>query len=92
LIDDILAKEPELCVAGQVLRGAWDDLETCRQIGYSLGPIPWDVVSDWCQRHQLDHDVSLMVIHVIRYLDVSEARRRESERKVKAPRSKGGDR
>lgn len=66
---------------GRTMVSAWDDLETCRGIGFSMGPVPWTAIVEWCRFHELDHDLAEMLIYVIRHVDNEEARARNAKRK-----------
>lgn len=41
--------EPDL---DWVLEAFWD-LSGDRQVGFSLGPIPWTAIDAWCRRHRV---------------------------------------
>lgn len=52
---------------------AWEDLSTCRSIGFAAGPIPVTAIWAWCDRRGLDDEAAELVEHVIRTLDVQRA-------------------
>lgn len=68
------------------IRAFWD-LDTCRTMGFALGPIPWDRIRDYAAVHQLDEDLIEPFIRIIRELDkafleweATEAERRSKQR------------
>ncbi len=48
---------------------AWHDLNTCRSIGMSLGPIPVTAIFQWCVVEGLDREATAIVREVIRIAD-----------------------
>jgi len=50
---------------------AYRDLSTCRT---SDGPIPWDKVTLYAEKHQLDEDNAELLWSVVRRMDTAERR------------------
>lgn len=48
---------------------AFYELTTCRQQGWSMGPIPWSAAVQYAEWSGLDRDVALGFFVVIRELD-----------------------
>lgn len=48
---------------------AFHDLSTCRQLGFSIGPIPWKDIILYAQFAELDSDVLSIFVPVIRAMD-----------------------
>lgn len=48
---------------------AFYDLNTCRQVGMGLGPIPWNVVIQYAGISELEQELIEPFIHIIRMMD-----------------------
>lgn len=70
----------ELCVT------AWNDLNSCRGIGMSAGPIPFTAFEIWCRFHDLDYAIAIQVWAVIRHLDREHFEREQSKRRLEQQR------
>lgn len=44
-------------------------MQSCRQIGMDVGPVPWTAIDQWTQRQQLDREAAMLVEYVIRYVE-----------------------
>lgn len=63
---------------------AWADLNTCRPSGMALGPIPFTAILTWAEfPGQLDHDLTMLLLAVIRILDRDLLEREASKRTLK---------
>lgn len=50
---------------------AYWDLNTCREYGFSAGPIPWSAIRDYAVAHDLDNDEYEEFSYLIRAMDVA---------------------
>lgn len=60
---------PQLAFGMQMYFSAFMDLTSCRQIGMSLGPIPWTAVNDYALYLGLDEEQSEDLHLFVRALD-----------------------
>lgn len=67
------------------------DLSSCRSMGWSMGPIPWTAMVQWCDHHNLERDVADFVVSVMRLVDADTLRRAAERAKADAtpPRGRG---
>jgi hypothetical protein len=49
----------------------FNDLSSCRQIGMTLGPIPWDAILRYCQYKEYDEETTSLVMTVMKHLDMT---------------------
>jgi len=45
------------------------DLSCCRQIGMSLGPIPWTAITDYCKFNKIREEQTCDMHYLIRKMD-----------------------
>lgn len=60
---------PELSIGDSFYLQSFRDLNTCRQIGMSLGPIPWTAMIQYADRFGLDEDLIDDFIYIMRIMD-----------------------
>jgi len=60
---------PELHPGLELYYGAFFDLSTCRQVGFGVSPIPWNVIADYAQVYQFDDDQVDDLFHFVRHMD-----------------------
>lgn len=65
---------------------AWMDLDSSRQFGLSIGPIPWAAVEQYCRANDYDEEMSEDVHYLVRSMDDAYL---ESKSK-KTPKTGGG--
>lgn len=59
---------------------AWQELDSCRHLGYGYaGPIPTTAVYEWADRNDIDAELAVILVAVIRHLDAMRAERIASE-------------
>jgi hypothetical protein len=80
----MLEAEPALSMRAQVALIAWRDLCGERQLGMSLGPIPWRAVVAWGDRYRVG-DVETL-IELVQALDVEFLNRETSPAQPDADR------
>lgn len=77
---EILDQEPELDDQMLLVLEAWQELDSCRQLGMGIsGKIPIDKLYIWAAVNGLDHELMQMVADAIRYLDGQRLERLASE-------------
>ena len=61
---------PELMLGLEFYFNAFDDLSSCRGIGFGLGPIPWTAMVQYCEEYDVvDASSQEDFFHYIRELD-----------------------
>lgn len=60
---------PELMPGLGLYYEAFCRLDSCRPIGMSLGPIPWNYIDDYCDRTTVDGDQRDAMHHHVRAMD-----------------------
>lgn len=82
----ILDAQPPHDDAMGVVFNAWNDLSTCRPVGFGgEGRIPWTACDRWCERHDMDDDAARILWTVIARLDIEEMERRAFEARADRP-------
>jgi len=66
----------------------WNLLDSTRSIGMAVGPIPITAVWTWCERKQLDDDLTTAIASAINYLDAQRAKRSAQTKPKPNPRSR----
>lgn len=61
---------------------AFFELDSSRSIGFSEGPIPWQVVIEYCKRYNLSEEQTETMVYHIRQMDVAYLEFRSKKRKV----------
>lgn len=79
-IPDRIRDAPELMLGLQLYLGAWMDLSTCRQSGWTEGPIPWSEVEQYGRLLGLRPETIDDLHYHIRALDDTYARHQEAKR------------
>lgn len=49
--------------------GAFFDLSTCRQIGFGVSPIPWNVIEDYARTYEFDDEQTDDLFYFVRHMD-----------------------
>lgn len=50
---------------------AFYDLDTCRSVGFDIGPIPWTAINAWAIEHGLTGEVRRVFVAVVRRMDAA---------------------
>lgn len=84
-LPDWVIEEPILISGDAFYMKAFSELSTCRQIGMSLGPIPWRDMLLYAQYHCLDSFTIDLFISIIKAMDTFylDWHRKEQERNNK---------
>lgn len=70
-LPDWYLDQPEIAPGDDFYLRAFNNLGTCRQIGMSVGPIPWDRCIDYAERAGLEPDLIDAFVSVIRAMDAA---------------------
>ncbi len=62
---------PELEQRLELYYHAYTELDSCRQIGWNLGPIPWTAIRQYCEMEELEGDQQMAMFYHIRAMDVA---------------------
>lgn len=86
-IPDRIKNAPILLPGLQFYYQAFLDLSTCRSLGMAEGPIPWDAINIYAERHVLvedDYDRFFTLIRAmdVAYLDYRDKKRANNEKRV----------
>lgn len=75
--------EPHSLPGDEFYLEAFSHLSSCRAIGMGIGPIPWNFIVDYAERHDLTDDFRDVFVAVIEAMDAGwmKWQRSESERK-----------
>jgi len=67
----VFAQAPEVPFGTQFLLEAFDELSTCRALGFGgAGPIPWTAVQQYAEAHGYDDETRDVLLEVVRALDL----------------------
>src|SRR5262245_1755644 len=67
----ILDNEPQLSARATFALVAWRDLCGDRQIGMSVGPIPWRAIAAWCDWYEIERDDAADLIELVQTYDAT---------------------
>lgn len=68
-LPDAIQNAPELWPGMGVYYSAWVELDSCRMIGFNVGPVPWTAIEEYCIRLDLDIDEKADMHFFLRKLD-----------------------
>lgn len=68
---------------------AFADLSTCRQLGQAEGPIPWNLVEEWCDRNGIEGEQRDDLKYYVGQMDNVYLKHRANEIKKSAPKLSG---
>lgn len=68
-IPDKIANAPELKTGHELYYVAFLELNSCRQIGFSIGPIPWTAIRDYCVEHEIEGEQKDDLFDCVQALD-----------------------
>lgn len=61
---------PELILGLEFYYNAFEDLSSCRELGFGVGPIPWTAMKDYCHEYDITGDDDLEdFFYFIRQMD-----------------------
>ena len=78
-----IANAPELHVGLELFLIAFFDLDTERQAGFSIGPIPWSKCREYANAYQFDEELTEDLMFFVKQLDNAHMKRAERESKAK---------
>lgn len=70
---------PQLNVGLELFLNAYFDLDTERQTGFSVGPIPWSKIREYANAYDFDTDLTDDLFYFIKQLDAANGRRQKKE-------------
>lgn len=79
-----IANAPELHIGLELFINAFFDLDTERQAGYSIGPIPWSKIKEYSVAYAFDEDLTEDLFYFVKALDNAHMKRLEAESKAKS--------
>ena len=79
-------EEPELESGDVFYITAFEKLNTCRTLGMSIGPIPWDKIVHYGEFHKLDDELIEPFIDIIMGLDALFLERQHNKPTPKSPK------
>lgn len=85
-----IANAPELHVGLELFLNAFFDLDTERQAGFSIGPIPWSKIKEYAVAYGFDNDLTEELFYFVKALDNAHMKRIERDNKAKAAANKVG--
>jgi len=68
-LPDWFKDKPELALGDEFYLSAFSELNTCRQSGWDRGPIPWTAIVAFMDQYELEYDLRVTFLRVIRALD-----------------------
>lgn len=78
-----IANAPELHVGLELFINAFFDLDTERQAGFSIGPIPWSKIKEYAVAYGFDEDLTEDLFYFVKALDNAHMKRLEADAKAK---------
>lgn len=79
-----IANAPELHIGLELFLNAFFDLDGERQAGFSIGPIPWSKIKEYCTAYGFDEDLSEDLMYFVKALDNAHMKRLEADSKAKS--------
>lgn len=70
-LPDKIANAPELLPGLEMYLTAFNRLSTCRQIGMSIGPIPWTAIGVYADQMEFDEEHRDLLYFFIESLDIA---------------------
>lgn len=64
-----IADAPELWPGLEVYFEAWMQMDSCRQVGMSIGPIPWTAIEQYAKAMDLDDQQTARMHRLLRAMD-----------------------
>lgn len=82
-----ILEAPELRMGLELFMDAFFELNTCRQVGLGMAPIPWTSIKDYAEAYEFDADQTEDLFHHVRLMDHEFIRHHNKE---SAPKGKHG--
>lgn len=79
-----IANAPELHIGLELFINAFFDLDTERQAGLSIGPIPWSKIREYATAFEFDQELTDDLFYFVKQLDNANMKRLEREHKAKS--------
>lgn len=68
-LPDKIQNAPSLWFGLELYYQAFWDLTTCRSTGWSVAPIPWSAIKEYCQVYTLDAEQTEALFYLVRQMD-----------------------
>lgn len=68
-IPDKIQNAPQLNIGLELYYVAFQELNSCRALGMTIGPIPWTAVKTYCDEHGIVSDLREDVFYYITQMD-----------------------
>lgn len=78
-----IANAPELHFGLELFINAFLDLDSERDAGFTLGPIPFSKIREYAKAYEFDEDLTEDLIYFVKALDNANMKRLEREAKAK---------
>lgn len=90
-IPDKIKNAPELHFGLELYWGAFFDLNTCRQVGMGIAPIPWTSILEYAMVHELDSEATDDLFYFVRTMDHAyiEHHSKQTKKEKKDGKSRG---
>lgn len=76
-----IANAPELHIGLELFINAFFDLDSERQAGFSVGPIPWSKTREYGEAYKFDEDLIEDLMYFVKALDNAHMKRLERKNK-----------
>jgi hypothetical protein len=70
---------PQLKLGLELYYSAFGDLNSCRQMGYGEGPIPWNAINEYAVLNDFSDEQSEDLVYFVRELDVAYLKHRSDK-------------
>lgn len=78
-LPDAIQNAPDLYLGNEVWYAAFLDLNSCRDLGFGVGPIPWTAIADYASAWELDIDDLEFFIHEMDRVYLAETRKKSQK-------------
>lgn len=87
-IPDRIANAPELILGLDLFINAFLDLDSERNSGFALGPIPWTKIKEYAQTYDFDLELTEDLIYYVKALDNDYLKKQAAKAKAERQRHK----
>jgi hypothetical protein len=88
-LPEAIQNAPQLILGLELYYRAFFELNTCRQVGWVEGDIPWTAIDQWARSRDLSEEQREDLHHLIRQMDLAFLKHRAKKRKDTEPKGKG---
>lgn len=83
-----IANAPELHLGLELFLNAFFDLDSERQAGFGIGPIPWSKIREYATAYRFDDELTEDLMFFVKQLDNAHMERKAREQERNKPKSK----